>query len=174
MKKYGLIIVFIIVSCAQEESEKVRVSFFDSNNGKIWYYGYTYEQFTNEDYIQFINNNSSQGSTFLNVCEVIAGKSFSRKLNWGDNFNIYENGCENNYVELVRSTEDELVYRSTYYAGRVHDLTCAEMELQDLPTNPQLITWSVKNNVMTVEHENEQSISTILTLVDEFDPGCFD
>ena len=91
-----------------------------------------------------------------------------------DNFNIYENGCENNYVELVRSTEDELVYRSTYYAGSVHDLTCAEMELQDLPTNPQLITWSVKNNVMTVEHENEQSISTILTLVDEFDPGCFD
>lgn len=83
MKKYGLIIVFLIASCAQEESEKVTVSFFDSNNGKIWYYGYTYEQFTNEDYIQFIKNNSSQGSIFLNVCEVIAGKSFSRKLNWG-------------------------------------------------------------------------------------------
>ena len=56
MKKYGLIIVFLIASCAQEESEKVTVSFFDGNNGKIWYYGYTYEQFTNEDYFQFIKN----------------------------------------------------------------------------------------------------------------------
>lgn len=89
MKKYGLIIVFLIASYAQEESEKVTVSFFDGNNGKIWYYGYTYEQFTNEDYFQFIKNNSSQGSTFLNVCEVITVKSFSSKLNLGDNFNIY-------------------------------------------------------------------------------------
>ena len=172
MKKYCLIIVFLIFSCSKEESEKLTVSFFDSYNEKIWYYGYTYEQFTNEDYIQFINNNGSQGSTFLKVCEVIAGKTFSRKLNWGDNFNIYENGCENNYVELVQMNADELVYRSTYYVGSVNNGICSEMELQDLPTNPQLITWRVKNNIMTVEHENEESIITILTLVEEFDSGC--
>ena len=65
-----------------------------------------------------------------------------------------------------------MIYRSTYYAANVTDGNCLEMELQDLPTNPQLITWTVKNNVMTVVHENEESITTVLTLIDKFDSDC--
>ena len=173
MKKHLLLIIFLFSNCTKNETKiQSSVSFFDNFQGKIWYYGYTYVQFTTEDYIQFVKNNGSQGSTFLNVCEVHDGEAFSRKLNWGNNINIYETECENNYVELVRNTENELIYRSTYYAAKVTDGKCSEMELQDLPTNPQLITWTVKNNVMKVVHENEESITTVLTLVDEFDSDC--
>ena len=173
MKKYLLSIIIFLASCTKNETKtEPTVSFFDNFDGRIWYYGYTYVQFTTEDYIQFVKNNGSQGSTFLNVCEVHDGEAFSRNLSWGDNINIYETGCENNYVELVRNTENELIYRSTYYAANVTDGMCSEMELQDLPTNPQLITWTVKNNVMTVVHENEESITTVLTLIDKFDSDC--
>ena len=42
-------------------------------------------------------------------------------------------------VELVQSNAEELVYRSTYYV----DCKQRKMlnELQDLTTNPQLVTW---------------------------------
>ena len=174
MKKNFLLIIFLVASCTKNETKtETTLSFFDNYFGKIWYYGYTEVQFTTEDYIQFIKNNEAQGSTFLNVCEVHDGKAYSRKLNWGNNFNIYETGCDNNYVELVRNAENELIYRSTYYEGNITNGECSDMELKDLPTNPQLITWSVKNNVMTVVHENEESITTILTLIDEFDSDCY-
>lgn len=174
MKKYFIILIILFTFCSKNNSESSEsVSFFDVHNGTIWYYGYTYEQFKTEDYMQFLENNGSQGSTFLNVCEIHDGKSFSRKLDWGDNFNFYENGCANNFIELVKASENELIYKSTYYTGNIINGLCSEIELQDLPTNPQLISWSVKDNLMTVRHENEESITQVLTIVDSFDKHCF-
>jgi hypothetical protein len=42
----------------------------------------------------------------------------------------------------------------------------------DLPTNPQLLTWLIDEDVMTVYHENEESITTVFTLAESYDALC--
>jgi len=164
--------ILLFLSCSKDGVEKKIPTFFENHAGKIWYSEYNYELVTEYEYLEFLDNSLSEGSPFLNICELISDQSLVRQLRWGDNFSFYTDGCENYVIDLVENTSNKLVYRATYYSGETNGISCEGLELMDLPTNPQLLTWLIDEDVMTVYHENEESITTVFTLAESYDALC--
>lgn len=175
MKNFFLLLCLILFfGCSKEESESKKSTFFDNHSNKIWYAEFNYDlNQTEYEYIQFNNYLSSAGSTFINVCEIISDNPRNLSLNWGDNFSFFEDYCENYNVELVENSPDKLVYIASYFTGEIQENNCINLVLQNLNQNPQRVTWTVNEDVLSVSHENEESIETFFIQVEDYDSACF-
>ena len=175
MKNFFLLLCLILFfGCSKEVSESKKSTFFDNHSNKIWYAEFNYDlNQTEYEYIQFNNYLSSVGSTFINVCEIISDNPRNLSLNWGDNFSFFEDYCENYNVELVENSPDKLVYIASYFTGEIQENNCINLVLQNLNQNPQRVTWTVNEDVLSVSHENEESIETFFIQVEDYDSACF-
>ena len=176
MKK---IIVFLCIilslGCSKERSDQKKSTFFENHSNKIWYAEFNYDlNQTEREFIQFTNDAISAGSPFLKVCEIISDNPRNLSLNWGNNFSFFENYCENYNVELVENSPNKLVYKASYYTGEIQGNNCINLVLKNLNQNPQRVTWAVVDEVLSVNHENEESIETIFIQVNDFDSVCLD
>ena len=176
MKKIILFLCFILSSgCSKERSDQKKSTFFENHSNKIWYAEFNYDlNQTEREFIQFTNDAISAGSPFLKVCEIISDNPRNLSLNWGNNFSFFENYCENYNVELVENSPNKLVYKASYYTGEIQGNNCINLVLKNLNQNPQRVTWAVVDEVLSVNHENEESIETIFIQVNDFDSVCLD
>tara|TARA_B100001059_G_scaffold42834_2_gene34753 strand:+ start:68835 stop:69365 length:531 start_codon:yes stop_codon:yes gene_type:complete len=171
---FSLFCLIILFSCSKEVPDSKKLTFFDNYSNIIWYAEFNYDlNQTEHEFIQFTNDMISGGSTFINVCEIISDKPRNLSLNWGDNFSFFENYCENYNVKLVENSPNKLIYRASYFTGEIQENNCINLVLQNLNQNPQRVTWTVNEDVLSVSHENEDSIETFFIQVENFDSACF-